>query len=266
MVSAAKERAVTGRKSLEAPRDTTSVPELRLLKPAQASDRSCATKGDGAQVVDSIGTVWGVILPTALLTPNPRRPFPRGTGKERSAPVLSKSRAASTPYCRRLFSRPCRYHRWVTHTSSMADIVDRLTRSRMMSGITGRNTSPELAVRRYLHSRGLRFRIHSRGLPGRPDIVLRKYKTVVFVHGCFWHRHPGCRLSYVPKTRTDFWMTKFSENVNRDLLQARDLRNAGWRVLVIWGCEVTSERHLKKLLGGILRGAVEERSRRSKRR
>ncbi|MGO4815947.1 very short patch repair endonuclease, partial [Cupriavidus sp. 2MCAB6] len=87
----------------------------------------------------------------------------------------------------------------------MADIVDSTTRSRMMASIRGRNTAPEVALRSAIHRLGLRFRLHCAGLPGRPDVVLPRHRAVVFVHGCFWHRHPGCRLAYSPGSRVDFW-------------------------------------------------------------
>lgn len=119
--------------------------------------------------------------------------------------------------------------------------MDRLTRERRswnMSRIRGRNTRPELAVRSLLHRLGYRFRLHSRRLPGCPDIVLPKYRSVVFVHGCFWHRHPGCPFAYTPKSRTDFWAKKFAENVARDRRTIGTLRQAGWKVIVVWECEL----------------------------
>jgi len=127
----------------------------------------------------------------------------------------------------------------------MADIVDRRTRSRMMAGIRSGDTRPEIAVRSVLHRNGLRFRLRARELPGRPDIVLPKYQAVVFVHGCFWHRHPRCRFAYVPKTRPAFWVNKFAENVERDHAAARRLRSAGWRVFVVWECQIAENRVLR---------------------
>ena len=118
----------------------------------------------------------------------------------------------------------------------MTDIVDSGTRSRMMSGIRGRDTSPELIVRRYLHSKGFRFRLHVRNLPGRPDLVFPKYRAAVFVHGCFWHRHDGCRLAYSPKSRREFWETKFRMNVERDQRTRAQIRKLGWRVFIVWEC------------------------------
>lgn len=124
----------------------------------------------------------------------------------------------------------------------MADIVDRVTRSRMMAGIRGANTAPERRVRSFLHRAGLRFRVHGRRLPGRPDVVLGRWRTVVLVHGCFWHRHAGCRFAYTPKTNREFWRAKFDENLGRDRRNIAALRKLGWRVIVIWECEIDEHR------------------------
>ena len=118
----------------------------------------------------------------------------------------------------------------------MADVVDRATRSRMMAGIGSRNTKPELVLRRGLHARGLRFRLHNRKLPGTPDLVFRRFGAVCFVHGCFWHRHEGCRYTTTPATREEFWQGKFAANVERDRRNRRALLDAGWRVAVVWEC------------------------------
>ncbi len=106
----------------------------------------------------------------------------------------------------------------------------------MMAGIRGGNTRPERRLRSALHARGFRYRLHVRGLPGRPDLVFPRYNAVVFVHGCFWHRHKGCRFTTTPTTRPDFWAEKFTANVARDELQRRELLALGWRVAVIWEC------------------------------
>lgn len=119
----------------------------------------------------------------------------------------------------------------------MADVVDRATRSRMMSGIRGKNTRPEIAVRKGLHRLGLRFRLHAR-LPGRPDLVFPRHRTAVFVHGCFWHRHAGCRFATTPATNAEFWQAKFANNVERDLRKIGELEHLGWRVIVVWACEL----------------------------
>jgi DNA mismatch endonuclease, patch repair protein len=120
----------------------------------------------------------------------------------------------------------------------MVDIVDSATRSRMMSGIQSKNTKPEIIVRKFLHSRGFRFRLHVGSLPGKPDIVLPKYRAIVFVHGCFWHRHEGCRLAYTPKTRTDFWVDKLRKNADRDSTAVLALLESGWRLATIWECSL----------------------------
>ena len=129
----------------------------------------------------------------------------------------------------------------------MTDIVDKKTRSRMMSGIRGRNTRPELAVRKALSAAGFRYRLHSKLLPGKPDIVLPKLRYAIFVHGCFWHRHSGCKFAYTPKSNPEFWLNKFDSNVRRDKVVRSALRRAGWRVLVVWECEV-NERRLKRMI------------------
>ncbi|KAA3655570.1 MAG: DNA mismatch endonuclease Vsr [Proteobacteria bacterium] len=122
----------------------------------------------------------------------------------------------------------------------MVDVVDRATRSRMMSGIRGKNTKPEMVVRRYLHAQGLRYRLHVSRLPGKPDLVFPKYRVALFVHGCFWHRHSGCKYATTPGTRTDFWLRKFAENTERDRLVLEALHGLGWRPLVVWECELKS--------------------------
>ena len=118
----------------------------------------------------------------------------------------------------------------------MVDIVDAETRSRMMAGIKAKNTRPELALRRALHARGLRYRLHSKHARGRPDLLLPKYGAVIFVHGCFWHRHLGCRYATTPKTRTEFWEAKFAANVARDSAVQAALLGAVWRVATVWEC------------------------------
>lgn len=109
-----------------------------------------------------------------------------------------------------------------------------------MSQIRGKDTKPEILLRSLLHRRGFRFRLHAPGLPGKPDIVLPKYRTVIFVHGCFWHRHEGCSNATMPKTRTDFWTEKFRRTVERDQEKQAQLERAGWRVLTVWECELKS--------------------------
>jgi DNA mismatch endonuclease (patch repair protein) len=123
----------------------------------------------------------------------------------------------------------------------MTDVVDRATRSRMMSGIRGRDTKPEKQVRSFLHRAGLRFRLHA-SLPGKPDLALSKHRAVVFVHGCFWHRHSGCRYATTPLSNVEFWQAKFEANVKRDKRVTQELRKKGWRVFVVWSCRITESR------------------------
>lgn len=120
----------------------------------------------------------------------------------------------------------------------MADVVDKKTRSRMMSSIRSANTRPEMAVRRVLHAAGLRYRLQVSSLPGRPDIVLRRHNLCIFVHGCFWHRHVGCKLTTMPATRSEFWQEKFAQNVRRDLVAIELLKQDGWRVFILWECGI----------------------------
>ena len=114
-------------------------------------------------------------------------------------------------------------------------------RSRNMSAIKSKNTKPEIKVRKILHSMGYRFRLHKKDLPGSPDIVLPKYKTVIFVHGCFWHRHENCKYASTPKTRQEFWEAKFRENINRDKLNQENLSSKGWKIIVVWECEINDK-------------------------
>ena len=118
----------------------------------------------------------------------------------------------------------------------MADIVDKQTRSRMMSGIRGKDTKPEMVLRRALHARGFRYRLHEKDIPGRPDLTLAKHRAVIFVHGCFWHRHEGCRYATTPASRPMFWAEKFAANVRRDHAALDALVADGWRVATIWEC------------------------------
>ncbi len=118
------------------------------------------------------------------------------------------------------------------------DIFSKDERSRMMSKVRGANTKPERLLRSALHKLGFRFRIQRKDLPGKPDIVLPKYKAVILVHGCFWHQHPGCKLAAMPQTNVDFWKTKLEGNAVRDRLTKEKLEALGWRVIIVWGCEV----------------------------
>jgi DNA mismatch endonuclease (patch repair protein) len=118
----------------------------------------------------------------------------------------------------------------------MVDVVDQATRSRMMSGIRGKNTRPEMFVRQFLHGQGFRYRLHVKNLPGSPDIVLPKWLVAIFVHGCFWHRHEGCRFSTTPATHAERWLGKFEDNIARDRRNTIALVSAGWSVIILWEC------------------------------
>ncbi|MDE4622191.1 very short patch repair endonuclease [Sinorhizobium meliloti] len=122
----------------------------------------------------------------------------------------------------------------------MVDTLSPAQRSGRMSRIRSNSTKPEMALRRALHRLGFRFRVQGTGLRGKPDIVLAKYTTVIFVHGCFWHRHPGCKVATTPKSNTQFWTEKFSRNVKRDERVVKQLEDEGWRVIVVWECEVNA--------------------------
>ena len=125
----------------------------------------------------------------------------------------------------------------------MADTVDAATRSRMMAGIRGKDTAPEMLVRRGLHAVGLRFRLHATGLPGKPDLTLKRFHAAIFVNGCFWHHH-DCHLFKIPATRTEFWKQKIEQNVVRDSLAQQQLQEMGWRVLIIWECALKGRSRL----------------------
>ncbi|WP_136067111.1 very short patch repair endonuclease [Modicisalibacter radicis] len=118
----------------------------------------------------------------------------------------------------------------------MVDHVDSSTRSKIMASVGWKNTEPELALRRYLHARGYRFRLHRKDLPGKPDLVLPKHQLAIFVHGCYWHRHPGCHYASTPKSNLGFWEDKFEKNIDRDRRQQQELIDLGWKVLIIWQC------------------------------
>jgi DNA mismatch endonuclease (patch repair protein) len=121
-------------------------------------------------------------------------------------------------------------------------------RSALMARVRSKNTSPEMEVRRALHRAGLRFRLHKKGLPGRPDVVLPSRKAAVFVHGCFWHRHPGCARTRTPKTRREWWQAKFASNVARDKKAHSALGKLGWKVFVIWECQTEVDAKIVKLV------------------
>ena len=120
----------------------------------------------------------------------------------------------------------------------MADVHDKKTRSYNMSQIRSTNTKPELLVRKFLHAQGYRYRLHDKKLPGHPDIVLPKYKTIIFIHGCFWHGHANCKYYKVPQTRTEWWLAKINRNKANDTKAAKALKKEGWNIITIWECSL----------------------------
>lgn len=120
----------------------------------------------------------------------------------------------------------------------MADVHSKDVRSYNMSRIKGKDTKPEMLVRRFLHANGFRYKLHDKSLPGKPDIVLPKYRTVIFVHGCFWHGHKGCKYFVVPKTRTDWWLNKINSNIANDRKAIKALKKEGWKIIHLWECDL----------------------------
>ena len=137
----------------------------------------------------------------------------------------------------------------------MADKHSKEVRSYNMSRIKGKNTKPEMLVRKYLHAHGFRYRLHSKNLPGKPDIVLPKYKTIIFVDGCFWHGHKGCKYFVVPKTNTDFWLDKINGNITNDSKVIKALKKDGWKVIVIWECDL--KKKIETTLANLVRKIID---------
>ncbi|MGG7033801.1 MAG: very short patch repair endonuclease [Flavobacterium sp.] len=136
----------------------------------------------------------------------------------------------------------------------MADVHSKEVRSYNMSKVKSKDTKPELLVRKFLFANGLRYRLYDKKLPGKPDIILSKYKTVIFIHGCFWHGHENCKYAVMSKTRTEFWTTKIEGNKQRDKNNIEQLRNKGWNILIVYGCELKKDKQeltLNKILNNI---------------
>jgi len=120
----------------------------------------------------------------------------------------------------------------------MTDVHSPETRSYNMSRIRSKNTKPEMVVRKFLFSQGYRYRLHDKNLPGKPDIILRKYKTIIFIHGCFWHGHSGCSYFTIPKTRTEWWVAKIKKTIENDKISQLQLAEMGWKIINVWECEI----------------------------
>lgn len=142
---------------------------------------------------------------------------------------------------------------WPGRKERVPDTFDSATRSRIMARVRGRNTGPELALRRALHARGLRYKLHDPALPGRPDLVFPRYRAVCFVHGCFWHRHDGCPRATTPATNQSYWERKFAANVRRDRDHRTALLAAEWRVAVIWECALRPRTRLEEVAADVER-------------
>jgi len=132
----------------------------------------------------------------------------------------------------------------------MSDVFSKAKRSEIMSKVRATETKPEIKVRKFLFSKGFRFRKNSKSLPGKPDIVLPKFKSVIFVNGCFWHGHKNCNAATIPKSNKDYWKNKITANIARDKRKKSELRKAGWKVYVIWECQITNKR-LENFVGKI---------------
>jgi DNA mismatch endonuclease, patch repair protein len=138
------------------------------------------------------------------------------------------------------------------------DTLSKEKRSRLMSQVRHKDTKPECIVRTTLHKTGFRFRLHAKNLPGTPDIILPKYQTVIFVHGCFWHRHLNCKKATTPKQNASFWREKFERNIQRDMKKTHDLEAIGWRVVIVWECETSKIDELSNKLTIILKEAIQK--------
>lgn len=134
----------------------------------------------------------------------------------------------------------------------MTDVHNKKTRSYNMSRIRAKNTKPEMLVRKFLHANGFRYSLHNKKLPGKPDIVLPKYKMVIFVHGCFWHGHKDCRYFVLPKTRTQWWLNKINTNIANDTKAAKALKKQGWRIINLWECNLKPAK-VEKALSSLLK-------------
>lgn len=141
----------------------------------------------------------------------------------------------------------------------MADIFSKNKRSKIMSKISSKNTKPEIVLRKALFEKGYRYRINYKKLPGSPDIVLPKYKTVIFVHGCFWHAHSNCKEAHLPKTNIEFWRNKINSNIKRDKKTTQLLISLGWNIIIVWECEI-KKKNMDSLINKIINSISQEQS------
>lgn len=139
----------------------------------------------------------------------------------------------------------------------MTDTLTAEQRSERMARIRGKDTAPELRLRRLVHGMGFRYRLHGASLPGKPDLVFRRRGCVIFMHGCFWHRHPGCKLARIPKSRVSFWKSKLDANRARDIANKEQLVSEGWRVLVVWECQVRETDKVRRIVHDFLKNKLE---------
>jgi len=134
----------------------------------------------------------------------------------------------------------------------LTDIYSKVKRSQIMASISGKNTKPEIMVRKFLFRNGFRFRINVNTMPGKPDIVLRKYKTIIFIHGCFWHGHKNCSKAKLPTTNTEFWTTKILGNIKRDIKLNSELKQQGWQIITVWECKTKNSKIFAKEMNKII--------------
>lgn len=140
----------------------------------------------------------------------------------------------------------------------MADIYSKAKRSEIMSKISGKETKPEILVRKFLFSKGFRYRKNDKRFLGKPDIVLPKYKMVIFIHGCFWHHHKNCSKSSLPQTNRDFWKNKIQGNVERDKLNKKKLKELGWKIIVLWQCRMKNRNLFEKSMSKLIKSITED--------
>lgn len=186
---------------------------------------------------------WSYRKITATIIRLPKPPHPRRRRRQNASHLASNMNLTSPR--KKVSDLGLRFSGYIfsrVQYIKMVDIFSPTERSARMALIKSKDTTPEVRLRRALHSQGLRYRLHVKGLPGRPDIVFPRFRTILFVHGCFWHQHKNCRLASTPKTNTNYWKHKLSENVSRDARTSKALSELGWAVIVVWECEISSRK------------------------